>query len=238
MGQLFNVENKVFQESNKLVDGLMLNLLWLMCCLPLGLNMLLALLSQTILLLLPCVLTAVPAGVATTAVYYTVNKVIRQERGYAFREFWQSFLGNLKQGAVITMLYTVMALVIFVDGYIMYRFVGEGEKIRLLYLVFVMFFGLLMMWGIYLFPHLARFENSTKKLMKNAALMAIADLPKTLVLFALLLACAALCYKFPFALLFVPVLYIYIQTGILEKIFRKYMSEEDLAAEDERNQTL
>ena len=92
-----------------------------------------------------------------------------------------------------------------------------------------------VIWCIYLFPYMARFINTNKIIMKNAAFMAILNLPRTLLLGLLLLVFGLIVYIFPIAIFIVPALYTWVSNRILEKIFRKYMSEEDKAAEDEMN---
>ena len=51
----------------------------------------------------------------------------------------------------------------------------------------------------------------------------------------ILLVIAFLVYLIPFFLIFAPAAFIAIQNGIMEKIFLRYMSEEDIAKEEERN---
>ena len=74
-----------------------------------------------------------------------------------------------------------------------------------------------------------------KECIKNAALIALGNLWKTLLLFVLLLAAAFAVYIFPPAVFIIPCVYMLLANFILEKIFQKYMSPEDLEAEKERN---
>ena len=72
-------------------------------------------------------------------------------------------------------------------------------------------------------------------ILKNAALIALGNLWKTLLLFVLLLAAAFAVYIFPPAVFIIQCVYMLLANFILEKIFQKYMSPEDLEAEKERN---
>ncbi len=65
--------------------------------------------------------------------------------------------------------------------------------------------------------------------------MSFAHLPKTILMLVILLVIAFLVYLIPFLLIFAPAAFIAIQNGIMEKIFLRYMSEEDIAKEEERN---
>ena len=81
MGEFLNLDNKFFQTLGKGVDCVCLSLLWLICAIPLAFGIYMAVSLKAVILLLPCIVLAVPAGIATTALYYSVNKAIRHSRG-------------------------------------------------------------------------------------------------------------------------------------------------------------
>ena len=189
MGDIFNLDNKFFQTLGKGVDCVCLSLLWMICCIPLAFGIYVAYVSKAIILALPCIILAVPAGIATTALYYAVNKVIRHSRGYLWSSFWHSFKTNMKQGAFVTLVVAAAVVLVGLDGYIMYQFAKAGEKSGVLYVVFFVLMLVVIAWAIYVFPYMARFENSTKLILKNSALMAIGNLPKTFMALMFFLAC-------------------------------------------------
>ena len=119
-------------------------------------------------------------------------------------------------------------------GYVQ-EYAKAGVALGKIYIVFAVLMMFATMWAIYLFPYIARFENQTKMILKNAALIALGNLWKTLLLFVLLLAAAFAVYIFPPAVFIIPCVYMLLANFILEKIFQKYMSPEDLEAEKERN---
>lgn len=235
MGEFFNLDNKFFRGFNKVIDCFAISVLWMLCFIPLGINLYFAVQMKALILYVPCILTAVPTGVATTALYYTMNKVIRHERGYVWGEFWQSFRSNFKQAACASMLVTALALILAGDAFIMYHLGKSGKGVGALTILFALLLIFLTMWSIYIFPYIARFENATKQMLKNTALIALANLPKTFMMFILLAALLVLTYALPVIGIIMPAIYIFSVSLLLEKIFRKYMSEEDIAAEDERN---
>lgn len=212
MGEFFNLDSKWVQGLGKIIDCVCLSLLWFMCCLPI-----------------------VTAGAATTALYYTINKVIRHNRGYIWREYWGAFKSNFKQATILNLIMIVMIAFLSLDCYIMYQFAQAGDKTGSLYVVFVIFIALVLAWGCYLYPYIARFANKTKLAMKNAALIAIANLPWTVVLFILLCAACLGVVALPPLMFIMPSFYMLLANLILEKVFKKYMSEDDIAAEEERN---
>lgn len=212
MGEFFNLDNKFFQSLGKIIDCVCLSMLWLIFCIP-----------------------VFTAGAATTALYYTINKVIRYNRGYVLREFWHAFRTNFKQSTLVGLLFLVMELFFGMDCYIMYQFAAAGDKAGSIYPLFVVFMVLVVVWGIYLFPYIARFENTTKQALKNSGLIALGNLPWTVLLLVILcVAVVGVMYFLPMIFI-LPAAYMLIANLILEKIFRKYMSEEDIAAEEERN---
>ena len=64
----------------------------------------------------------------------------------------------------------------------------------------------------------------------------MANLPWSLLLLVLLAASAFGLWMLPWLMILLPAVYILVANFILERIFRKYMSAEDLEAEQERNQ--
>ncbi len=196
----------------KVVDCVWLSTLWLICSIPI-----------------------VTAGASTVAMYYTVNKCIRYDRGYIASEFFSSFRANFKQATMIWSVLLVLFALLGVDFYIMKRFYEAGWAIGKLYVCFPVFMALIGMWLIYLFPYLARFENDLKSILKNTLFIAVGSFPWTLlmtVLFAVMIV--VLLFLPPFVML-LPAVYNLIKNLILERIFQKFMTPEDLEAEKERN---
>lgn len=236
MGEFFNLDNKFFQGLGKLIDCIIISVLWLFCCVPVITTFYVAWQSVAVPGWIICWATSFLAGPATTALYYTVNKVIRHGRSYMWKEYWHAFRSNFKQSAAAMLILFGICVFMGIDCYIMYQMAVAGEKGGLLYIVFLVFIALLIVMGIYLFPYMARFENNLKQSFKNAALIAIANLPWSLLLFVILLAAALLTWIMPPLAVVLPAGYMLAANLILERIFRKYMSEEDIAAEEERNQ--
>lgn len=210
MANILNYDNKFFQIINKLVDCFYISLLWIIFCIPI-----------------------VTIGTSTTAMYYTVNKVLRGNRGYVWRSFWDSFKSNFKQSAIIWLICLAAGILLGLDAYITYQMLANGEKIGVLYYIFLVMLVFLVLWMCYLFSYTARFENSIKLIMRNCAMIAIANLPKAFLIFVLLVLAVFIVYLLPFLILLVPALVTWSLNAILENIYRKYMSPEDLEREKE-----
>lgn len=210
MNNIFNYDNGFFRVVNKIVDGFQASILWVIFSLP-----------------------VVTFGAATTAFYYTVHKSLRGNRGYIWRSFWGAFKSNFKQTTKIWLILLIMFAFLFVDHRIMFAFLEQGSKLGVLYyfFYFLMFFE--AVWCVYIFAYSARFENRLKDTMKNAGIIALLHLPWSVVVLVLLIAGSLLVYISPISITFIPAVVMYLYDMFLEKIFRKYMTEEDLKKEEE-----
>lgn len=213
MGELFNLDNKFFQGINKIVDCVCLSFLWVLLCIP-----------------------VVTAGAATTALYYTVNKVIRNNRSYIWKEFWHAFRTNFKQSTLVWLIVIFIYAIMGIDCYIMFQYAKAGVSYGSLYIVFAVLMLIVTMWANYLFPYMARFENTLKAVLKNCVIMALLNLGKSVVLLVLFLAALVVTYVFFPAIMILPAVYMLLANFILEKVFVKYMTPEDIEAEKERNE--
>lgn len=209
---IFNVDGGIMKTLGKVTDVICLSLLFIVCSIPIF-----------------------TIGTAATALYYTANKVIRNDRGYIFKEYMSAFKSNFEQTTPIWLLIMVISVVLGFDFYVMRQMGENGSKLGALTIVFLLMGVCLLAWALYLFAYMARFENTRKQSMKNAMLIALVNLPWTVLLLVLVLASVLVVYILPISLFFVPSAFTLTESFILEKIFWKYMSEEDREAELERN---
>ena len=77
------------------------------------------------------------------------------------------------------------------------------------------------------FPVLSRFENSLGGLLKNTLLLALANLPRTIVLGIVTAAAIFLCARFVFPLFFLPALAALIDSLLVEPMFKPFMPESE-----------
>lgn len=208
-------DNKFFTSLNRIIDMFLLTLLWFLFSLPIF-----------------------TIGASSTAMYYTVNKVLKREIGYLWKEYWGAFKRNFKQATKIWLVFLALGLWMVADFFILRQFAIEGYAWGKAYGVFFVSLILEIVVWMYVYPNLARFENTSLQIVKNAALMAVIHLPQTLIMVVALVALILLVYAWPVTILVVPTIYIGIKNLLLEKIFRKYMSAEDLAEEERMDQEL
>ena len=129
MSKFFSSDNKLFILMSKIFDVMVLGLLWLVFCIPI-----------------------ITIGPASTAMYYTMVKVIRRERSYLFKEFFRSFKLNFKQSAIITLIYAVAIAVLYVDFAYIRDLSEAGSKYgSLMFGAFLVFTVFVVFTMVYIF---------------------------------------------------------------------------------------
>lgn len=212
MDQIFNLDNKFFRGVAKIMDCVWVSILWFVCSIPIF-----------------------TIGASTTALYYTANKCLRNDRGYVTAEFFGSFKSNFKQATIVWLIMLVVYAILGFDYYIMKQFADAGEKIGQLYIVFFVFAVIVSMWWFYIFPYMARFANTTKNVFTASLYMAISNVHWTIVLTVLFIAMCLGVYLFPPVAIIMPAVYNLLKNIALEHVFLKFMTPEDVEAEKERN---
>lgn len=216
MASFFNYDNKFSSSFNQALNIFCIGLFWLFSSIPIF-----------------------TIGAASSAAYYTMNKVVRHHRGYVWQEYWSAFRSNFKQGTVIGLIFLVFAVLMGVELYLTRVMAEAGSSFAQMWMIFALLLILELMVWFYIYPNIARFQNTNKAIIKNSILMAVANLPQTVLMFVFFAVLLLGIYYLPLYLKFLniiaPGIFFWVQNRIMEKILRKYMSEEDQAAEDERN---
>ncbi len=207
---IFNYENGFMQTLGRICDCICLDLMWFVCCIPI-----------------------ITIGASSSAYYYAYNKVIRQRRSYVFKEFFHGFKINFKQGTLNWLMVLGLYLFLLLDCRILTLFSKEIKGSNVLLVIIIALIVFLTMWMLYLFPYMARFENTGKMIRKNCAIIMVANAPWTFLLLLIFVVTVAGVLLLPMLGIFIPIFYVALSNLILERIFRKYMLPEDLANEKE-----
>lgn len=148
MNRFVNPESPFMQMVTRITCSAWLNILWLVCCLP-----------------------VFTAGASTTALYYVTLKMARNEEGSITRSFFSSFRSNFRQATRIWLILLAVGLVLALDGYVFYhmKFTNAFWSIAAaIYLVALAAYAIVL---LYIFPLLARFENTTIAMFKNSIMI-------------------------------------------------------------------
>ncbi len=212
MAGLFSYESPLIQFLNKAVDCVFLSVLWMIFSLPI-----------------------ITMGPATCALYYTANKVIRHNRSHVLPEFWRSFKSSFKQGFLVGLILIVFYTVVIQNIYLYFGNFIEGLITEPL-LIFNVIMGLIVLpWFVFLFSYIARFENKLKAVLKNCLLISIRHIGVSFLLLVLLIVSGIIFWLYLPTIFILPALYMLLATFLIEPVYRRYMSDEDLQAENERN---
>ena len=160
MKEQFNLNSPWVQRFAMLTNLVMLNILWLVCCIPIF-----------------------TAGAATAAMYHTVFQYHSKEDDEVLRPFFRAFRANFKQATLLLLpLLAVLALLVFDMVYL----VANGKGIAALFLLIVLGFFVMGIM-VHLFPLIARFNMDAKALLRTAFSLVMLHLPATLTVIALTL---------------------------------------------------
>ena len=212
MGGLFSIDNPIMRFLNKVTDCIILNLLWLIFCIPI-----------------------VTIGASTTAFYYAVTKTIRNDRGYPIVEFWHGFKNNFKQSTIVWLVMMAIGVLSYIDIYYTYVLVQADVAPVLFFYFLIGIFALIFIWMLYWLPYIARFENTLRKMWKFSLAIAAQNILWSILNFIVFALMAILVMMIPLLIIIIPVICEILLSISTEHVFRKYMSEEDLYLEDQRN---
>ena len=206
---IFNYDNPVWRFIGKFCDVMILNVLWVLCSIP-----------------------VVTIGASTTAVYYVTLKLVRDEEGPTIRSFFKSFKENFRQATIIWLIMLAAGCLLGFDLYFFLAIQRTESVLRTVMLA--VFGGFLMIYLLVLmlvFPLQARFYNPVKRTLFNAFFMSVRHIGHTfgMILMDTLLVMAAV-FVLPMlqALLFLfgfP-LFAFLNSHVIVGIFDRYMPKE------------
>lgn len=169
MNSLLNPDNPVMQFITKIVYSVYLNILWFICCIP-----------------------VVTAGAATTALYYVTLKMAKNEEGGITKSFFKAFKENFKQSTIVWLILLALGIVLGIDGYVLWHMRFENAFWTIITAIFLVAAAAYLIVVMYIFPLMARFENTIFAMLKNSLFIGMR-----------FLLCTALVAVIHFAMLFV-----------------------------------
>lgn len=141
--KIFDLDSPLMNVLNKMADLMWLNILTLICCIP-----------------------VITAGAALTSMHYVALKIVRNEESYITRSFFKSFKTNFRQATLIWLLLMLVAAILGGDYYIITK---SGMQFSQVLVVLIMAAGVLVICtSLYVFPVLAKFDNTIMGTIRNA----------------------------------------------------------------------
>ena len=161
MGKLFSLDSPFMQFMNRVADLMWLNILFVICCIP-----------------------VITIGPSITAMYYITLKMVRNEESYITTGFFKSFRQNFMQATVIWLISLSACGLLIFDYYIVSGragvSVGNDTLISVMQVLLIAVLIFYVFTFTFVFPLLSKFDNSIKNTIKNAFIMSIRHFPVTL----------------------------------------------------------
>lgn len=146
---------------NKMTDLILLNILLILCCLP-----------------------VITAGAAISAAYYVSITSIRCGDGYVLRRFFGAFKGNFLSVTPVWLGFLAAGFILAADFFFWSHFGGVIGRVMLMVSIAIAI--LLWVWSLWIFPVFAKFSGKRRELLKNAAAFAVGYLPYTAIVLVIM----------------------------------------------------
>lgn len=207
LDRLFAPESTFVRILNGLSDMVILNLLCVLCSLPI-----------------------VTAGASIAACCQYSNRILKESDSGVLRGFFHGFGESFKQATPIWLGVLLCAGVLYADNVILVQMV-DGIARSVSRTAVLVGWIVLLVEVIYVFPLIVVFENTRRTCAKNALRIAVRHLPQTVLMFAVNLLPVLVVLLLPGTagwVLFVMLVIgiegiIMVDTVILRKIFPLYM---------------
>ena len=148
MKNLFSIDSPFMKLLQAFTDLIILNLLWLMGCLPIF-----------------------TIGASTTALYQCIIKLKKDEDGRPWSDFWKYFRSNFKQATVLFLIVALVIALTIMDILVIIALI-PNTRIILKILILLPFLLVVPALG-YVFPLQAFFDNNVIQTLKNAWIMSM-----------------------------------------------------------------
>ncbi|MDD6627555.1 MAG: YesL family protein [Lachnospiraceae bacterium] len=202
--QIFSMDNAFFRFMGRLTDLVWINILTLVCCLP-----------------------VITAGAAISAMYKVLIKIAMENVGGLTRMYFGAFKNNFKQATKIWIPTLLIMLIMLSNAWLIHQgildaspalLIGAGISIGIITVVVILL-------QIYALSLLAFYDNTLKQTVKNAFLLILAYLPRSL--------CMVIILLFPLALMMISDWFLflwglyglavpgYVNAMLLGRIFQK-----------------
>lgn len=203
LNRIFDMDNPLMRALGGICDLLVLNLLTVLCALP-----------------------VVTAGAAFTALYDVLLRIVRREDDGVVRGFFRAFRSNLKKGSALGLIFLLAFAVLLVDYNLADAF---APMLRVAVVAAAL---IVCATALYAFALLARYENTLLQTLKNAATLSVAFFPRTLGLLVFTVALWLLCLHFftialPVLLMFGLSLPAYIGALLFDPMFQNLEHKEE-----------
>lgn len=209
---LFNPENAFMCFINKIIDLVVLSILWTLCSAPL-----------------------VTMGAASAALYYAVTKSVRCQRGHAAKDFWRAFKSNLKRGILFELVWAALAFMMLVtDVPLVTTFLDTGKVQNVFLLIlFAVKAVLLIGAACWYYPMISRFEQGVWKTAEAAVFTMLRHALRSILVILLTVFAVSLLVAEPLLLAIVPGVSAWLLSFLQEPVFRALYDSVEVPEDDD-----
>ena len=143
MGKIFHWDSPLMRFMMLITNLICLNVLWLLCCLP-----------------------VVTAGAATAAMYSVLFLYITKQDDGVLKPYFKAFKENFKSVTPAWILHLLIGIALGAEAF----YLSQGSELWLKVIFGILLF-LYMGVGAYLYPILARYETTRKQALMNSILL-------------------------------------------------------------------
>lgn len=205
MGERFR-NSGIWNVLTDIIDLIFAGLLWLLCSLPI-----------------------ITIGPASVALYYTVVKSIKHERGRLVASFFGTFKREFKQSFLIWLIFLAY-IVIGIFNMNAVKQLGLETGSTLYYMSRIFFVPALLLFP-WVFSFISRFNNTVAGTLKFAAYLTLKNIGRSLLLAAELCLFGLLVYLIPQLLPILPGMFCLRLSVTIEPVFKQITLE----AQDDEN---
>lgn len=204
MGAFFSPDSKFMQAMGRIGDLVVLNLLFLLSCVPL-----------------------VTVGAASAALYTVCFRMGTEREERLLRSYFRAFRENFRQGTILWLILALFLVTGFLNTLLLYSLEGG---LHYLFLLTAVLLVLAVLMFSYAFPLVSQFSNDIRSTLKNALFLSLGYLPRSVLIaglniFPIVLALLDL-YTFLQAGFLWVFLYFsaaaYLNAILLKKVFSRY----------------
>ena len=159
MKHMFNIEGPLFQFLSRVGDLIILNVLFLVCCIP-----------------------VITIGASSAALNKMTQDMVHDAESGVLKGFFQAFRANFKQATVVWVAELIVLVSLACDAILVYSWF-PGNK--LMYGILIALAVLVLCVSTYMIPLLVRYDNTLRQHLANAVILAIIKLPKTIAMVVL-----------------------------------------------------
>ena len=157
MKNIFNLESPLMQMLTRVGDMILLNVLFLICCVP-----------------------VITAGASVAAMHKVIQELIYETDSGTIKGFFRAFKANFKQATILWIIVLLVIVSLGCDVLLIVTYFSGSEAVKWMFGLLAVLAVLVCCVVAYMIPLIVRYENTLRQHLSNAAVLAIIKLPRTI----------------------------------------------------------